>query len=105
MWPSIALLVAVAVAASPCPQATGEPKDIVELKGRAPEPAECLRTAMEAELDKVIVPLKASSPDKYKRWMKAQADYNGWAKDVCALAETLFWVDFDKRVKGTGTAI
>src|SRR5439155_22323385 len=30
---------------------------------------------------------------------------NGWAKDVCALAEHLFWVDFDKRVKSTGTAI
>src|SRR6185503_4803596 len=96
-------LLALVLAAAPCPEKKADSN--VELKGNAFDRANCLKRAMDARLDEIIVPLKKSDPAKFKKWMAVQANYNRWTEESCALVEELFWVDFDERVAWTGTAV
>ena len=87
-----------------CPD-THRPDDSnVDYKRKLEDQVSCTKKAMNKELDRVILPLKAKDPTRFHAWMTLQAEDNAWTDAVCALAEALFWIDLETGLRSDGTA-
>jgi hypothetical protein len=84
-----------------------EPKQAAEnnLEGKMQMSQEvgCLERAMNRDLDKVLVPLKVSSPARFKALMAQQASYRKLATALAFLSEESMFIDFEHGVRTDGT--
>ena len=85
------------------PAHDGGERNNMETKQAALDTNECERKAMTAELDRTLVPLKTSDPDRFKALMTMQATFNRYIDDACWLAEEAMWVDFKSGSRDDGT--
>lgn len=76
----------------------------IEMKAQASESASCVSAAMVRELDRVLVPLKASAPARFRLLMDQQAAFNRFERALAFLAEETMWVDFAEGTRSDGTA-
>lgn len=81
-----------------------EAESNLEMKVQMSETVECLRRTMIADLDRVLLPVKTSSPARFRALMDEQATYNKHADALAFLAEELMWVDFSTGGRSDGTA-
>ena len=65
--------------------------------------AQCVERAMNRELDRVLLPLKASSPARFRTLMDQQASYRRFGEALAFLAEEAMWVDFTDGTRSDGT--
>ncbi len=87
--------------AKKCPVAEGA--NNIEQKEAFAKSIECQKKKMTADLDAVLLPLKASEPAKYSSLMKEQAEWNRAIDKACALEEERMWVDFATGQRDDGT--
>lgn len=84
-----------------CPVA--ESDEAVQEKLAAARANECRRKRLLADLDALLVPMKASDPRRFKALMKEQAEWNRAMKKACDLEEERAWVDFDTGDRSIGS--
>jgi hypothetical protein len=75
-----------------CPEQEAETTDdgtptTAGMRNAAGARVDCLKKAMDRELDAFLVPLKEKDPAAFKTWMALQADFNRWRVAVCELYE------------------
>jgi hypothetical protein len=87
-----------------CPDKHKPDDSNVDTKRKLEDQVACTRKAMNKELDRVILPLKAKDATRYHAWMTLQAEDNAWREAVCTLAEELFWIDLETGLRSDGTA-
>jgi hypothetical protein len=67
--------------------------------------ADCVRERMEAELDRVLVPLREAEPRRFAALMKEQAAWNRFVEVGCSLVEEMEWIIPETGEVTFGTAI
>jgi hypothetical protein len=72
------------------------PETNMDVKAQAVEQNRCRRTAMTAQLDLFLRPLKETDAVRFKARMAEQAEFNRYADGACWVAGQSAWVDFEQ---------